>query len=252
MCALSADEILLASGAAGLRAVSLYTAQLAAYEPNAIRDVYDVAFDAHTDTLLLLVWEATGNNFQLVSLRRNASEWLEVQRLDTFLNTRAIDMVVCDSRVLLRGGGGNTLYVLDVSGEHTLCDAGNVSLQSKFYGVACIHRDGVTLVAISQDTSVFLLRLTLLPLRLVPLASASLTDPYHLLFREDLLIVTDWNSFTVSHAIVSFRVSDNALSEPLVLLDAQDGVDVRAWALASDRLVLWNGHSEELRVYAFT
>ena len=36
MCALSADEVLLACGDAGLRAVSLHNSQLAAYEPNAI------------------------------------------------------------------------------------------------------------------------------------------------------------------------------------------------------------------------
>ena len=48
------------------------------HEPTSFRDnVRAVAFDAHTDTLLFLVW--SGAYYQLVSLRCNASEWLEVQ-----------------------------------------------------------------------------------------------------------------------------------------------------------------------------
>ena len=248
MCALSADEILLACGRAGLRAVSLHTAQLAAYEPTALQNVYRVAFDTHTDTLLLFVRASTGDYYQLVSLRRNASEWLEVQRLDTrihHLSFYIFNFAVCDSRVLLGDGGRNMLHVFAVSAEHTLRDTGSVTLQSEIYRVACIRRDGDTLVAFSNDTSVSLLRLTSLPLRLVPLASFDLTDPRLLLFREDLLLVADWNK-----AIVSFRASDNALTERRVLLDAQAGVNVHAWALAGDRLVLWD--LWDLLVYAFT
>ena len=259
MCALSADEVLLACGRAGLRVVSLHTAQLVAHEPIAIREVYNVAFDAHTDTLLLLVWAPTGDagfGFQLVSLRRNASEWIEVQRLDTrirhyhhlFYNFK---FAVCDSRVLL--GNGHTLYMFDVSAEHTLRAlramrlalrvAGNATLKSNF---ACTRRDNVTLVAFPHDTSVSLLRFTSLTLRLVLIASVSLTHPTNLLFRGDLLLVKDLNR------IVSFRASDSALTERrvLVLLDALVGV--HAWALAGDRLVLANWGSSDLLVYAFT
>ena len=257
MCALSADKVLLACGAAGLRAVSLHNAQLVAHESSAIRDnVWGVAFDAHTDTLLLLVLDWAGDYYQLVSLRRNASEWREVQRLGTRIRHHSFyifNIAVCDSRVMLGGGGRNRLYVFAVSAEHTLRDAGNVTLQSVAYGVACTRRDGVTLVAFSNyDTSVSFLRLTLLPLRLVPLASVSLTTPKWLLFREDLLLVADWNRATRTNDIVLFRASDNELTERRVLHDAQAGVSVHAWALAGDRLVFWNGDLEELRVYAFT
>ena len=249
MCALSADEVLLACGSAGLRAVSLHTAQLAAHKPSAIRYVYGVAFDAHTDTLLLLVEPLAYHYYQLVSLRRNASEWLEVQRFNTRIHysSEFYDFAVCDSRVLIfKRGGDTTMYVFKVSAKRKLRNAGNVTLQSRFYKVACTRRDNVTLVALSHDTSVSLLRLTSLPLRLVPLASVSLTVHRRLLFRGDLLLVDDWNR------IVSFRASDNALTERQVLLDAQAGVRVDSWALASDRLVLWNWKSEELLVYAFT
>ena len=119
MCALSADEVLLACGPAGLRAVTLHTAQ----HSTAIRDnVWRVAFDAHTDTLLLLVWAPTGNYYQLVSLRRNSNEWLEVQRCHTVFMQRLpinfhnwLIFAVCDSRVLLGIEGWGRLYVFDVS-----------------------------------------------------------------------------------------------------------------------------------------
>ena len=218
-----------------------------------------VAFDAQTDTLLLFVRPPTGDYCQLVSLRSNASEWLEVQRFSTRIRCTSSSIVfsgeilkyivVCDSRVLLVERGGNTMYVFDVSAEHTLRDAGNVTLQSGAYGVACTCSDGVTLVAYTDYyTSVSLLRLSLLPLRLVPLASISLPYSRRLLFREDLLLVTgDWEG-----AIVAFRTSDNLLTERRVLLDAQAGVRVFAWALTGDRLVLFNWNSGDLLVYDFT
>ena len=53
-CALSADKLLLTVGTAGLRALSLHCGQLASWEPTALRDVWRVAFDANTNTLLLL------------------------------------------------------------------------------------------------------------------------------------------------------------------------------------------------------
>ena len=217
-----------------------------------IRYVIGVAFDAHTDTLLLIVWTSTDDYYQLVSLRRNEYEWKEVQRLRTRIRYASyiFQFAVCGSRVLL--GNVYALYVFAVSAEHTLRDAGSVTLQSEIKGVACTCRDGDTLIAFSHNTSVSLLRLTSLPLRLVPLASVDITDPRRLLFREQLLFVTVWNEATNTSAIVSFRASGNALTERRVLLDAQAGVYVDAWALANDRLVLWNGHSEELLLYAFT
>ena len=93
-------------------------------------------------------------------------------------------------------------------------------------------------------------RLASLPLRLEPLASGKVTRPWHLLFLGDLLLVADYNRFTKTHAIESFWAADNARFERRVLLGAQTGVNVRAWALAGERLVLatWN----ELLVNEFT
>ena len=115
MCAISAEELLFACGDAGLRAVSLRTGlwRYEAIKPTAIREVRGVAFDTHTDTLLLVVLTPT-DVYQLVSLRRNASEWLEVQRLSIrtqYAYTPRIS--VCGSRVLLAVHGelSNTYYV---------------------------------------------------------------------------------------------------------------------------------------------
>ena len=246
LCALSADELLLAMGAKGLRALSLHTGQLAAHEPIALRDeVIRVAFDSNTDTLLLFVKARKTNNYQIMSLRRNASEWLEVQRLNTKLfnhfTTIYMYIAMCDSRVMLLVGNKQlyTLYEFDVSAEHILRNAGSVTLETATYDLACTRRDNDTLVAFSHDTSVSLQRLTSLPLRLEPLASVNLTDPWRLLFRGDLLLVNVWNHAANKYAIVSFRATGNALTEPRVLLDAQRSDRyVGAWAFAGDRLVV--------------
>ena len=82
LCALSTDELLLACGDAGLRVLSLHTGQLVAREPIAMKNVWQVAFDARTGTLTLLVKTEANSNWQLVSRRRNARECHEVQRLN--------------------------------------------------------------------------------------------------------------------------------------------------------------------------
>ena len=93
-----------------------------------------MAFDAQTDTLLLLVRAPAGDYYQLVTLRRNASEWLELQRLGTRIlhhSSYVFNFAVCDSDVLL--GNKHTMYVFALSAEHTLRDASNATLQSRFY-----------------------------------------------------------------------------------------------------------------------
>ena len=147
LCALSGDEILLAMGAAGLRALSLRTELLAAHQATAQRyNVRRVAFDAHTDTLLLVV-----NERHLLSLRCYGSEWREVQRLASLIPTGYYYIAVCDSRLLLFARKTitvGTLYVFEVSKNHSLHDAGTVQLHSTaIYDLACTRRGNDTLVA---------------------------------------------------------------------------------------------------------
>ena len=252
ICLLSAEELLLAYSDAGLRAVSLRTGLLAAKKLTAIQNVYRVAFDTHTDTLLLVVETPTYVN-QLVSLRRNASEWLEVQRINISTPARYIHIPfisVCDSRVLL-GNGGKTLYVFDVNEEHNLSAAGHVTLESAFRWVACTRRGNDTLVAFAHESSVSLQRLAALPLRLERLANVNVnvTNPKPFFFR-DLLLVVEYSVFSKTYAIESFRVTDNALIERRVLLDAQAAVGIRGWALAGEQLVIMTPN--EFLVYEFS
>ena len=264
---IATDELLLACGSSGLRAVSLHTGELIAHEPTAALrdDVRKMAFDAHTDTLILFVRAAYG--WQLVSLRRNASQWLEVQRLNTSIpdNPNNLFFVdVCGSRVLLGGRGGNTLYVFDVGANHSLREAGTVTLalQTILKGLACTRRDNDTLVAYSHGTSVYLQRLDSLPLRVLPLANVNLTYPSELLFRGELLLVEDWKQAVKKDDIYLFRVTRNALIEGRVLLDTQSPVSVAVydWTFAGDRLVVaeWKevnrgalGDVWDLHVYDF-
>ena len=254
MCAFSADELLFACGDAGLRALSLHTGQLAARESTALQNVWQVAFDAHTDTLLLFVRPPNAGNCQLVSLRRNASEWLEVQRLNTSIPYPTVHMAVCDSHVLIGGEGMKTLYVFDVSAAHTLSDAGFVVYKSAIYGLACTRSDGDTLVATSNSTGLSLQRIASLPLRFEHIATivnvTGLTGGKRLLFRGELLLIFDRNFVPNKDAIVSLRATDNALTERRVLLDPQPLVFLTAWTLAGDQLVLSDSDSN-LLVYKF-
>ena len=258
LCALPDDVLLIACGRAGLRAVSLNSTQLSAHKPPTIRNVYKVAFDKHTDTLLLIV-AYNDIMYSLVSLRRNASEWLEVMRLSTNLSTDddyAPVIAVCDSHVLLADGGNNTVYVFNVNAEHSVIRAGSVSVENEFYRLACTRREGDTLVALANTSSVQLHRLTSAPLRLDMLSKVDLEypSPSGLLFFGGVLLVAHWNNSN-EYAIVSLRVSGN-LTEPRVLFNtrAYEGEYLAAvWALACERLVYWDFRSlgHRLLVYAF-
>ena len=141
--------------------------------------------------------------------------------------------------------------MFEVSATHNLRAAGTVLLQNQFYGLACTRRDGETLVAFSHERSVSLQRFASLPLRLEPLASVDFTKLVSLLFREDLLLIAHGNRCIFQNAITSLHVSGNEFTERQVLLDAEAGVGVDAWALVGDRLVLWDLQSKALQVYDF-
>ena len=259
--------VLFACRPVGLHAVSLRGKQLPALEFAAIGDdVFGVAFDAPTDTLLVLVRSARAATtagerevWQLASLRRNLSDWQEVQRLSVPIAVTDIDshgqphIVVCSSHVLLGGGngGGHRLFVFDVNAEHTLRAVGTVAASNSFVRHSCTRLGNDTYVAFSYGRSVSVYRLASLPLRLEPLVNVDLTAAYGLLFREDLLLVADWNSATQSHAVMALRPLKSGLTQQRVLLDVHAGVHVWSWTLAGDRLVLWDFKSKDLLVYAF-
>ena len=217
-----------------------------------------VAFDVLTETLLLLVRAA--HEWQLVSLHHNWNGWVEGRHNTSIPNDSvAVEMALCDSRVLIGRRAGNVVYVFDVTASHTLRAAGNVTLNSGLWGLACARRDNDTLVGITfaHLSEVTLHRLASDPLRFEPLATrGDLIAPRWLLFREDLLLVADWNNSVGTHAILSFRASGNALTERRVLLDAKRSVLVGAWTLVGDRLTVSELNSTgwtagDLHIYDF-
>ena len=263
LCAISDDEVLLACGAASLRAISFRTAKLVDWTTaSAIRNVYKVAFDAHTDTLLLLVGQpraATTINesryYQLVSLRRKEpqSHWLEVYRLQTksLISplTHPPEITVCDSLVLLGCGGefgGDTLQMFNVSAEHTVRAAGTVTLDSIFYGQACTRLEGNTLAAFSHERSVSLHLLA--PQRPEPLADIDhLIKPSRLLFSEDTccssLTETAPTARTASCRCArraDFSLNSECSSTLSLALRWEPGFS------RANRLVFWDQHSKYL------
>ena len=250
VCFFSDDDVLLALVDGSLRSVSMCTGRFTALEPS-VMHVAGVAFDWLTDTLLVLTSE--NHKWELVSLRRSGSKLVEVQRIDACSNYFDLcHLTQCNSRILLAAKGNtSTMDVFDVDASHTLRKAGSVPLQSWFSDVACSGRDGYKLVSISLERYLTLWRLSGDPLRLEQLATVELNPPILVQFYGDLLFVAEFNVATQKHDISSFRSSGNALNERKMLLEAQHGVSVGAWALTGKRLVIVDWDSKDLLSYTF-
>ena len=180
-------------------------------------------------------------------------------RVTTDINVKDLNVpiiAVCNSHVLVVDYlQGDRLYVYNVSAEHTVRDVGFVPLgQQNWTGLACTRIGKDTYVALSHyETSLVTLhRLVWSSVKphLDQFANYTLHNPFWLLFLDDLLLVSSFNSTTKSDAIVSIPASDGALSEKRVLLTAKDHIAVHGWAVAGDRLVLWDLNSGDLLIYA--
>ena len=220
--------------------------------PHASPPLYEsctVAFDAHTVTLLILVTAA--NKLQLVSLRRNASEWLDAAPHHISYH-KINDMVACNSHVLLTGGENQgTLFVFDVNvaPPHTLRDAGSLPQQTAIYALACTRATTKRSSHLQKQTQCLCTGSRHAHSSSSPIVDLIWVYPNRLLFRGELLLVADMNSaITGSHTIVSFRATGNALTEQRVLLDDQDSVVGRAWldSAGDRRLVLAEWKSESV------
>ena len=205
-------------------------------------------------------------------MRRNASKWHEMTRLTTDLTyTRhQFPMIaVCNSHVLvLMRWQGNLVYVFKVSAEHSVRNAGSLQLwrwsgYEEWMGLDCTRIGDVTYVAVSHRVPDVV---QLLPLEwyfgspklsLFQRHTHDFYRPGLLLFRGDLLLVADCHSSSLKDAIVSFRVSGDALTEQKKLLvDAaaasdKNGIDVGVWTVSGNRLVLWDQRKRALLTYAF-
>ena len=138
----------------------------------------------------------------------------------------------------------------EVTAEHCLRFLGNILVAKDFREFACTLEGNDTLVALSHfDKTVSLHRLV--NLQLEWFGSFELTDPSKVLFRNHLLLVADWNEGVEKHAIVSLVVTGGQLTNQRQLLDASVGVEVEAWGLAEDRIVVCDWKSEDLMIYAF-
>lgn len=225
LSALPEDVVLVACGTDGLRGLSLRSTQITPQDPSPIKEVYGVAFDAATDTLLLAVmeWKSNSSLFDkianffemtfaskllyLTSLRRGADGWSEVQRVPTeitcsFRTVLWVGLSVAfGSRVLL-GGGENRdkLYTFDLSADHKLGPVKTLAVVKKFRQFTCTREGSENLVAFSHnDDSIALHRLT--ALQLETLASVQLTELPKLLFVGRLLIVAEWDKENETHKI---------------------------------------------------
>lgn len=110
-----------------------------------------VAFDARTQTLLLLADSDTGGLWDLVSLKRVMNEWVVVQRLELARGLPEAELAVCNSCVLLVDCWKHILNSFDVSSEHSIRSVGSIEQQfNDVYSMACTQLDGDALVVFSH------------------------------------------------------------------------------------------------------
>ena len=231
----------------------------------ALNNALSVAFDAHTNTLLIAVdnFEATNECCWLVSLRQNASEWVEVQRLCTdIVPNNLIGIVASDSRVLLGERETFKLYAFDVSANHSIRVVGTVVTKETYRAFAATRVGADTLVAFSHDdNSVSLHRLLDPQLRLEPLARS---DFYHaadqLQFCGELQLLVSMNRLpyktridgNLISEIVALNTSGGQLTSRQVLLEWTANVYVGHWCVAGNQLVICDRNSNnDLLVYDF-
>ena len=256
LCNLPEEMALLASGLAGLRALSLCTGQLSPKDPCNLKNVHSVTFDAPTDTLLLAVWieGATGGVYWLVSLRRQQEEWIEVMRIQSEI--KHLDFgpwyvslsTVCESHVMLGEHDTERLAVFEVNERHVLRPVGTVLLENQFRVFACTHDGTNTLVALSHDDNEVSLH-RLVALQLESLSRVQLTDPWNLLFHGHTLLISDYNGIR-KQAIVSMDTRGGHLTRQRQLLEANAKIRVEQWCLSDGNLLIVDYNSKDLFVYS--
>ena len=128
----------------------------------------------------------------------------------------------CATHMFFRVFQSHLLYVYNVSAEHSVSDAGFLFLGAQnLAGIACTSIGDETYFPLSSpEASLVTLHRLVWSLPTPdhgPFANiknlSNVSKSWPLLFRGDLLQVSDWNSTTRSHAIVSLRASGGALSE---------------------------------------
>ena len=161
VCAVSDDGVLLAVGSVGLRSFSLSRNEVSTRPPADIRDVYRVAFDSATGTLLLLVRPpdaaTCSEKWVLMTKRRNASEWIEVAHYNVKISPASDrDIVVCSTRLIYVETGSEKVTGFCVMEVHTLYGWGYAD--SLYNGLACAVTESNTAFAYALKSEVRLWR----------------------------------------------------------------------------------------------
>lgn len=242
------DDILFFAACSCLRAISLRTHKLSEADPCEPKSgtarfcICNVALDAETDTLLLVLW---GYHYWLMSLRRGQTNWIKVQRHPI---EQLDEIAVCNLQILLGNFGEDRLFIFGVNSQHRLSSLCAVVLENRYNYFACACIDGETLVAFSHDNALVTLR-RLVERRIMQIACIKLTYPQRLLFRGNELLVADFNERTKSHEIVSLLATSGRLMLRGSLLPSNASVKVWKWCLSGDRLVVWDNKSKDILVY---
>lgn len=254
LCALPDDVVLFNRCTySGVRAISLRTNESYEQGPKVegIIWLWRMSYDALTDTLLIVELasrSANDSGYHLATLRREHEKWIRVESITTLMDTFPIQIDVCESRVLLAYSLSDKVSAFELSADHKLRPTGTITLDRVYFSVASTRIGGQTYVAFSHMNTVSLHRL-LDDMQLEAVSEIGFLTAPRVLFRGNVLLVdgVDENDF---HAIGSFVASAGGLSFDRMLINSDAGINVNKWCISGNRLVVWDGMTNDLLVYS--
>lgn len=230
--------------------------------------MFRITFDESTNNLF--VSELDGDVFYLNALIRNPNKWDRVQRQTAFQTCKPywyhFDLTVCDGRnghthVLLgwRNRAATSVTAFVVPPDHKLISAGTMNIpqipQGAVHSIACTNTNDRTYVAMAQGANVTLYELVATSSnegdrrQLKRLDSVQLTRPRNLMFRSNLLLVSDIKHTNEDNIEALEFTSRKLLQRQQILKDT--GVQVLWWSIARHEDMLVIATNDDIRVYSF-
>ena len=208
--------------------------------------MYSVCHMSDSDTLLVCSFES--NEWWLVALSRNGSEWREAQRVQTD-GEGQISCALSDSRVLIGDDGSTYMELFRVESGPRIARVHRIHMPEKYneFSATC---DSDTLVAMSyNDNSVRVHRLR--GDQLEELARIQLKYPSLLLWLADRLLVEDYDSEKQSHAVIELEVSDTRLQRRRELIATSENINVFRLCAVNEGVAIVDLQSRDILHYSF-
>lgn len=222
-----------------------------------LKSVATAAYDARTDTLLI---EETPevceeDPIRLVSMRREENKWIEVQEIFPQYGRYTMNIVVCDSLVLISKYFENTvkLHVFYFDSELSISYAGSIIPKNThhFCSFSCTQIGTDIFVAFSEELRyISLHRLERLGLEPIERVDVNYHFVRKVLFYRNVLLVAVSNDRLSPHSILAYIASESGLTYNRTLVDSNEGIRIHDWCLANNRLVVSDHKLNQIFIFS--